>query len=246
MMRSKWYFLLIGVFMISLTPPQQQKIKVYMVGDSTMANKAANKFPETGWGQVFNEYFNNNVTILNHAQNGRSTKSFINEKRWQAVLDSLKQGDYVFIEFGHNDEKVEKPAVGTTLDEFRANLIKYVNEARAKKAIPVLLTPVERRSFKDGQLADSHGKYPDVIREVAKEFKVPFIDMQLKSRATLVSAGEEPSAKLFLQGDSGVLANYPKGVKDNTHFNQDGAKTMAGLAAQGLKELNLPLAKYLK
>jgi pectinesterase len=245
-MRSKWFFLLIGVFMLSLTLPQQQKVKVYMVGDSTMANKAANKFPETGWGQVFNECFNSNVTIANHAQNGRSTKSFINEKRWQAVLDSLKQGDYVFIEFGHNDEKVEKPAVGTTLDEFRTNLIKYVTEARAKKAIPILLTPVERRSFKDGQLTDSHGKYPDVVRAVAKEFNVPFIDMQLKSRATLLTAGEGPSAKLFLQGDSGVLANYPKGVKDNTHFNQDGAKTMAGLAAQGIRELNLPLAKYLK
>lgn len=245
-MRSQWFFLLMGIFMLSLTLAQQQKVKVYMVGDSTMANKAANKFPETGWGQVFSEYFNNNVTISNHAQNGRSTKSFINEKRWQAVLDSLKKGDYVFIEFGHNDEKVEKPAVGTSLDEFRTNLIKYVTEARAKKAIPVLLTPVERRSFKDGQLTDSHGKYPDVVRAVAKEFNVPFIDMQLKSRAALTTAGEGPSAKLFLQGDSGVLANYPKGVKDNTHFNRDGAKTMAGLAAQGIKELNLPLAKYLK
>jgi lysophospholipase L1-like esterase len=244
-MKNKWLFLMAGLFLISAVLPQEQ-VRIFMVGDSTMANKAAARHPETGWGQVFNRFFNNDVNIYNRAMNGRSTKSFMAEKRWSRVLDSLQKGDYVFVEFGHNDEKVNSPKIGTTLEEFRTNLIQYVTEARLKNAIPILLTPVERRIFKDGTLYDSHMGYPDVIRKVAEEYKVPLIDMHKKSRDYLIEIGSKGTVKLFLHADSGILVNYPKGIKDNTHFSEEGAKAMAGLAVEGIRELNLPLSKYLK
>ena len=146
---------------------QRKPITIYMIGDSTMSNKKPEAFPETGWGMAFGKFFDKSVTIDNRAQNGRSTKSFIAENRWQPVVDQLKKGDYVFIEFGHNDEKVDKPLVGTTLEEFRTNLIKFVLETRAKKASPVLLTPITRRSFKQGELKETQIGYPEVIRSLA-------------------------------------------------------------------------------
>jgi len=225
---------------------QPTPVKVYMIGDSTMANKKPEIYPETGWGQVFNEYFTGDVIIDNRAQNGRSTKSFINEKRWDDVMSTLKAGDYVIIEFGHNDEKVEKPAVGTTIDEFKSNLLKFVTDTRSKGATPILMTPVTRRSFKDGVLTNSHGLYPDAVRDVAAKNNVAFVDMLSKSEKLVKAMGEEPSVKLWNWADSGVYKGFPKGVKDNTHFNPTGAHKMAELAVEGIKELKLPLAAYLK
>lgn len=243
--RYKIPLLFTAVILITAMVPKPP-VRIFMVGDSTMANKVPERYPETGWGQVFNQQFSNNVTIYNRAVNGRSTKSFITENRWQHVLDSLQAGDYVFIEFGHNDEKVDIPCLGTSLDEFKANLIRYVTETRAKKAIPVLLTPVERRMYKNDTLYNTHGGYPDVTKQVAAEYKVPMIDMQKKSHAYITAAGIKPSLKLFLQVDSGVSKNYPTGIRDNTHFSEQGAKAMAGLAADGIKELKLSLADYLQ
>lgn len=224
---------------------QGEKIKIFMIGDSTMANKAADRYPETGWGQVFNQVFNDKVIIVNKAMNGRSSKSFIAEGRWDYIMDNLKPGNYVFIEFGHNDEKVANQKLGTTLEEFKANLIRYVKDTRSKGGLPILLTPIERRIFKNNQLYDSHEGYPEIVRTVAAEYKVPLIDMQLKSRRYILETGEKQSMKLFLHADSAVLANYPKGIADNTHFSEEGAIGMAHLVAEGIKELKLPLRKYL-
>jgi pectinesterase len=246
MTRSKKIGLvLISLLFIYWIPFKKKPIVIHMIGDSTMANKAPTVYPETGWGQVFNEYFDPEVRICNHAINGYSSKSFIENKRWQRVLDSLNEGDYVFIEFGHNDEKAGKPG-GTTLDEFRGYLIQYVNDARAKKAIPVLLTPIMRRAFNGNQLRDTHLGYPDVIRAVAKENHVFLIDLHRKTGALLDSLGNGGSRKIFNWVDSGVNVNYPKGIRDNTHLNTTGAHKIAELAVQGIRE-NIPeLAKYLK
>ena len=173
--------LLVAIVMMAFVA-QQKKITVWMIGDSTMANKSKKIFPETGWGMEFGKYFDNTVSIQNKAMNGRSTKSFINEKRWDSVIQNLKEGDYVFIEFGHNDEKIDKPAVGTSIAEFKSNLTKFVVEARAKGGIPVLLTPVTRRTFKNGVLTDSHGNYPAATISVADSLHVPMIDMLEKSK----------------------------------------------------------------
>lgn len=240
---KKVCFLLLPVLMMAFAAPRK-KIKLWMIGDSTMANKSAKAYPETGWGMALGQFFDESVVIDNRAQNGRSTLSFINEKRWQIVIDSLEEGDYVFIEFGHNDEKIDKPGVGVTPAAYGANLVKFVLETRAKKGIPVLLTPIMRRSYKDGVFYDSHGAYPPVVRRVADSLQVPLIDMHLKSEALITGMGEEPAKKLFNYVDSGNV-NYPKGKKDDTHFSVAGATTMAELAVQGIKELKLDLVKRL-
>jgi len=217
-----------------------------MAGDSTMANKKPERYPETGWGQVFSSFFTNDIEVVNLAVNGRSTKSFVNEKKWEKLLADVRPNDYVFIEFGHNDEKVENSNLGTTPDEYEANLTKFVQDVKALKAIPVLLTPVMRRSIKDGKFYDSHGEYPDRVRKVAKAEKVALIDMDEKSKTLLEATGTTESKKFFLHGDSAVLENYPKGIHDNTHFNEAGAYAMAQLAIEGIKALQLPLANYIK
>ncbi|MES2649682.1 MAG: pectinesterase family protein [Bacteroidota bacterium] len=220
-------------------------VTVYMIGDSTLAEKQEKAYPETGWGMKFKSFFDDKVTIVNTAMNGRSTLSFITEKRWQAVVDKLKKGDYVFIEFGHNDEKTDKPGVGTSLVDYKKNLALFVNETRAKKAIPVLLTPTMRRSFKEGVFTDSHGGYPNAVRSLADSMQVPLIDMHRMTEKLIVKMGDTRSKTLFNYVDSGHL-NYPAGKIDDTHFSPVGAERMANLAIHGLQQLNLGLSKHIK
>ncbi|TCC91849.1 rhamnogalacturonan acetylesterase [Pedobacter frigiditerrae] len=234
----------LGIILTSFTFIKNEPITLYIIGDSTAANKAKDKFPETGWGMELQSFFNEEVKVDNRALNGRSTKSFINEKRWENILTTLKEGDFVLIEFGHNDEKIENPKVGTSLGEFKVNLIKYVQETQAKKAHPILLTPIVRRNFINGVLTDTHKGYPDVVRKLADSLRIPLIDMQRKTEKLVKSLGDESSKKLFLHLDSGHV-NYPKGLKDNTHLNVEGAKAFAGLVAAGVKETKTSLAKHL-
>src|SRR5918911_1653018 len=172
--RSKITFTLLVLLLLGATAFGKEPITVYLAGDSTMAEKQPDKRPETGWGEMLQKHFDENkVKIENHAQNGRSTKSFIAEGRWQAIVDKLKPGDYVFIQFGHNDESKDKGERYTPPDEFRKNLIRFVADVRAKKSIPVLLTPIMRRRFdKQGNFHDTHGEYPDIVRSVAAKERV--------------------------------------------------------------------------
>jgi lysophospholipase L1-like esterase/predicted GH43/DUF377 family glycosyl hydrolase len=227
---------------------QKSQIVVYLAGDSTMAEKTSDKRPETGWGEYLQSQFDDTkVTIKNHAQNGRSTKSFIDEGRWQTTVDSLKKGDYVFIEFGHNDQKKEDPKrYAEANTDYRNNLIKFITEVREQKAFPVLLTPVMRRRFNEkGEFYDTHGEYPDAVRKVAAEYKVPLIDMHRKSEAVIKNLGVEDSKKLFLILREREHPNYPKGIEDNTHFSAFGAERMARQAAVGITETKIGLAKFL-
>lgn len=214
-----------------------------------MAQKADDKRPETGWGEYLQSQFDETkVKIENHAQNGRSTKSFIAEGRWQKIVDSLKRGDYVFIEFGHNDEKLDKAGVGAkAFGEYRENLMRMVKDVRAKNAFPVLLTSVARRKFDEqGKLVATHGEYPDAMRKVAVEMKVPLIDMERKSSAILTKFGVEDSKKLFLQLKPKEHPNYPEGIEDNTHFSAFGAEQMAKAAIEEIQKQKIRLRKYLK
>jgi lysophospholipase L1-like esterase len=223
-------------------------VTVFLAGDSTMAPKQENKRPETGWGEQLQKRFNERrVRIDNHAANGRSTRTFISEGRWQTIIDKVKAGDYVLIQFGHNDQAKDKVDRYTPPDDFRANLARFVAEVRAKKATPLLLTPVMRRRFdKEGKFYDVHGEYPDLTRRVAAEQKVALIDMHRMSEKVLVKYGPEESRKLYLQLKAGENPNYPQGVDDNTHFSPLGADVMAGLAADAFREQKLGLAKFLK
>lgn len=194
----------------------QKPVTIYLAGDSTMAQKLPEKKPETGWGEALGNFFRqDSVRIDNRAKNGRSTRTFISEGLWQGIVDSLHKGDFVFIQFGHNDESKEKTGRYTPPADYRANLIRFVSEVRAKRETPVLLTPVMRRRFDyKGVFFDTHGDYPDIVRAVAKEYRVPLIDMHRKSEAVLKRYGVEPSRRLFLQLRSGENPNYPNSIED--------------------------------
>lgn len=244
-MFKKTLILVPALAVLLLSFKKEKKITVWMIGDSTMSVKKEKAYPETGWGMPFSTFFNDKVSVRNRAQNGRSTRSFINENRWADVLDSLKEGDYLIIEFGHNDEKTDKPKVGTSLDTYNSNLAMFVLEARKKKAFPVLMTPIARRKFTDGKLTDTHKGYPGVVRHLSDSLKVPMVDMLHKTETLLSGLGDEQSVALFNYVDSGHV-NYPKGNKDDTHLSPEGAKAIALLAVEGLRELKLPLISFLK
>ncbi len=219
------------------------QIGVYLIGDSTMADKTPEARPETGWGMPFRNFFDETVSIENHAKNGRSTRTFLAENLWQPVFDKLKPGDYVFIQFGHNDESKEKTDRYTPPVQFKDNLARFVNETRSKGAIPVLLTPVSRRRFDaSGRVMESHTEYTALVCEVATRMQVQLIDLDKKSRALLDIYGPEKSKLLFLHLKPGEHPNYPNGKEDNTHFNEAGALEVAKLVLDGIQELKLDLA----
>ena len=226
---------------------QSKKITVYLIGDSTMADKEVRAYPETGWGMPFATFFDPAVRVDNRAKNGRSTKSFIAEGFWQPVLDNLRAGDYVFIQFGHNDEGKEKVGRYTTPDEFKANLTRYIVEAQSKGAVPVLITPVARRTFDaNGQIKESHPVYADAVRAVSAAVQVPLIDLDEKSKALLQEWGVESSKKLFNYLQSGEHPNYPEGHADDTHFNELGARKMAEIVLGEIRQLLPGLAGHIR
>ena len=229
----------------SLAP--KTKIKVFIAGDSTAANKEVKAYPETGWGMPFAYFFDSTVTVDNRAKNGRSTRTFISEGLWQKLIDDVQEGDYVLIQFGHNDESKEKTDRYTTPDEYKINLARFITETRNKKANPVLLTPVSRRQFDStGHVRETHKVYSALVREVAKQCNVPFIDLDEKSRELFQKFGPENSKLLFMQLQPGEHPNYPDGRNDNTHFNELGARKIAQLVLAGTKELKLELAKRIR
>ncbi len=221
-------------------PPD--KITVYLIGDSTIADKETKAYPETGWGMPFHYFFDSTVVVDNRAKNGRSTRTFISENRWQPIADQLKEGDYVFMQFGHNDESKEKTDRYTSPDEYKKNLVKFITETRAKKANPVLLTPVTRRRFKEGKIEETHVEYSKLVVEVAHDQKVPLIDLDTKSRGLLQRFGEEQSKLLFLQLAPDEHPNYPEGKTDNTHFSELGARLVAQIVLSEIKDQKLELA----
>ena len=243
--RSLYIFLVFSLINFSCKEQEDvaEKFKVYTIGDSTMANKTADKFPETGWGQVLSGYFDSNVTVDNRAKNGSSTKTFINEGRWQQVADSLSTGDYVFIQFGHNDEKsYDATLYAAPYGLYKSNLERFVNEARAKKAIPVLFTPIPRRAFKNGKLSETHGEYPEVVRQVSRELEVVLVDLNQLGTEYVNSLGEELSKEAYLWVDP--CSNYPEGKQDNTHLSEEGARQFASLAVTDLKRKVPFLTRY--
>lgn len=221
------------------------KAQILMAGDSTMAIKEPKDYPETGWGVPFATFFANDVTVFNLAKNGRSTASFRTEGLWQQIMDRCHQGDYVFIQFGHNDE-VSTKATYTTPAEYHVNLVTYINDVKAKDAHPILMTPVTRRYFDDkGKIAETH-PYSAIVKDVVKETGVEFIDMDLITRDYFTTLGEENSALRFMHIKADTHPNYPFGVKDNTHFNEFGAREVAQLVLSELKKRQHPLMRELR
>lgn len=222
-----------------------KKLKVFIAGDSTAATKLPSKRPETGWGERIYEFFTEDVEFHNHAVNGRSSKSFINEGRLQNMLDSIGDGDFLFIQFGHNDEKEDIERHTDPFSTYKQYLMRYIEEARKKKANPVLLTSVHRRSFsEDGKLKDTHGDYLKAMRELSIEQNVPLIDIAKKSKILFEKLGPEKTKEIFLWCEPGESENYPEGVHDNTHFSGHGAKAVAELVFEGIIEKDIkPLSE---
>jgi lysophospholipase L1-like esterase len=232
------------LFLMAFAVPQK-KIKVWLIGDSTMSIKEVKAYPETGWGMPFRYFFDSTVDVDDRAQNGRSTKSFIDEGRWRDVVDHLSEGDYVFVQFGHNDEVPTKKTY-TTEEQFKNYLIRYVDESRSKKAIPVLITPVARRKFDaSGNIVGTHQVYSQIVRDVAKQLNVPLIDLDKKSQALLQQLGPETSKLLYNHLEPGENPHYPQGRSDDTHFSELGARKMAEIVLASIKELHLGLADHI-
>jgi len=241
--------ILVGLLFLSLNLLAQENPTLYLIGDSTMSDKEnPDENPEHGWGQMLPELMNGEIKIENHAVNGRSSKSFIGEGRWQTVYEKLKPGDFVIIQFGHNDQKIKSPDRFTNpFTEYRHNLEKYVKETREKGATPILMSSIVRRNFNEhGTLVDTHGEYPLVVRMVAEDLDVPFIDMQWLTEQLEVKFGAEESADLHLHFEPGEVAYYPDGKSDNTHLSEQGATLVASLALQEIAKKDLPLKKYIK
>jgi lysophospholipase L1-like esterase len=245
---NKKYVLFFSV-LLSVFTFSQQKPTLFLIGDSTMANKEnPDKNPEHGWGQMLPLLLTTGIEIQNHATNGRSSKSFRTEGRWDKVKKQLTKGDFVIIQFGHNDQKINDSVRFTNpYTQYRANLERYVQETREKGAIPILMTSIVRRNFNEnGVLVDTHKEYPLVTRMVAQDLKVPFVDLQLLTEQLEISYGPENSRKLHLHYKKGENAYYPEGKDDDTHLSRLGAESIAKLAANSLKTLKTGLEKYIK
>ena len=222
-----------------------KKINIWLIGDSTMAGKKLE--PESGWGVELALFFNGRAIVHNHAASGRSSKSFVSEKRWQAVLDSIQPGDYVVIQFGHNDEKRDTLLYTEPSTTYKQYLKKFVDETRSKKGIPIICSSIVRRHFdNEGKLKNTHGDYITAAREIADETNTLFIDMEAKSRKLVTELGPEKSKRLFVFCNPGECPMRPKGAQDSTHLNHYGAKQIASLFIEGIKEQKSMLAKFTK
>ncbi|MDH6534156.1 pectin esterase [Parabacteroides sp. 52] len=232
----------IGIYILLLLPllawGQKKTLTIHTIGDSTMADKKwEGQNPERGWGQMLPAFFTEEVRVENHAVNGRSTKSFIDEGRWETVVTNIKPGDYVFIQFGHNDQKTDAARHTDPETTFKANLKRFVQETRDKGGYPVLFTSIVRRHFDEkGKLIDSHGLYPEATRKVADSLHVPLIDLNRLTHTWIEACGDIPSRDYFMWVAANTIPALPEGKEDNTHLNINGARQVAGIVAAALEE----------
>jgi len=213
---------------------------IFWAGDSTVQTNDYTTYPQNGIGQVFSIFLKESCSVFNHAKNGRSTKSFLDEGRLEAIKEQIGEGDFLFIQFGHNDEKSQDHARYTEPHgSFIDNLGILIQAARERRAYPVLITPLERRCFTDEKHLGpgEHLEYVKGIKEAAEKFKVPLVDLYTKSRRELEKDGEERSRGWYMYFPEGYYQEHPAESKDNTHLRHDGAVHFAGLIAEGLREL---------
>lgn len=231
-------FILFFAIGISISCTKIKETNIWMIGDSTMAAKNANRYPESGWGVAMADYVVDKVTVRNHAASGRSTLSFINEGRWKAVADSLKKGDYVIIQFGHNDQKNKPEVYADAYGTFKMYLKKFIDESRQKGAIPIVSSSIVRRHFDtDGNLKDTHGDYITAVKEIALETSTPYIDMEALTRKLVTEMGPEKSKEIF---------TFTNNKEDSTHLNINGAGIVSGLFVNQAKAMDLSIADLFK
>lgn len=235
------------------------KIRIFIAGDSTACNYPHegenNRYPQTGWGQVFCELFTDDVLVVNCARSGRSSKSFLCEDNFKYICDNIQKGDYLFIQFAHNDCKKEDPSRYTSPDDgtYQECIYKFINAAKSVGANPVLCTSITRNLPLDDTLVS----YGDALKKIGETENIPVLDMYAISHENLIKNGADKSAELHMRlnpRDSRFTDNpefmksqyYEAGSSDNTHLNINGARITAKIAANELKRINHPLVKYLK
>ena len=267
-MKNTYPLLMLFLCVICFSFTQDHTVTIHTIGDSTMANKSLKAGnPERGWGHVLGGFFSEEVRVENHALNGRSSKSFIDEGHWTKVLGKIRPGDYVFIQFGHNDEKADEKRHTEPGASFDENLRRFVRETRERGGTPVLFNSIVRRNFganpdaiaaddirsskseaavEGDTLVDTHGKYLDSPKNVAEEMDVPFVDMNGLTAELVESMGVEGSKKLFMWIPEGVCPACPKGRQDNTHLNVYGARKVASLAVDAIAEAVPALKPYVR
>ena len=228
--------------------PPSKAVTIYMIGDSTMSVYDSSLYPRMGWGQRLGDAFATACAkVVDKALSGRSSKSFYDEGAWTPIKNALAPGDYVLIQFGHNDEKSDDPARFTEPSTtYKQYLTTYVNDARAKSATPLLLTSINRDNWKGSTVTDSHGAYPPAVRELAKALDVELIDLTALTKSYFERIGQTETNRLFLILTAGQSANYPDGVSDTTHLQEKGALAIGQLALADAYAQKLTLASYLK
>ncbi|WP_324719948.1 rhamnogalacturonan acetylesterase [Salinimicrobium sp. HB62] len=255
-------YLLLVLMIPFLLLQEEEVVKVYLIGDSTMADYSDNydpgkdymktRYPITGWGQVFQEFMGkqdlqalshiikaDSVVVDDRARGGRSTRTFFEEGRWSKVYRSLEKNDLVLMQFGHNDAAENKPERYVNVEGYKEYLRLFVDQTRQKGAIPVILTPVNRNyPWKDGKLHNVHGEYYTAAVEVARELNVQLVDLTQRSMEHFTEKGRDYVTKnYFMNFGPGIYEAYPGGSSDNTHFQPEGAKAVAALVFKGLKDL---------
>ena len=222
-------------------------MRILCLGDSIMQYNDFSTFPQTGWVQELARFFPDSTHWLNFARNGRSTKSFLSEGRFEMVLKEAQRGDFALIQFAHNDEKSADATRYTSPQkdgEFRKNLSFFIQKLREKGVFSVLLTPIARRMFKDGTIQNSHGDYPQAIIETAASEHVPCIDMTSLTMDFLSKTGFEKSQRFYMNFDAGLYDNFPDGRDDNSHLRPDGAYAFSKLCAHEIKKIAGQFSDY--
>lgn len=249
---SALFFICLSTLVTAVSPVKADDSKgkivtLYVIGDSTAAAYPEERFPLHGWAQMLQEHFDaERLRVDDQAKGGRSSKSFFEEGSWTPIRAALRRGDWVFIQFGHNDEKQgDANRFTDPATTFPEHLRRYVEETRAAGATPVLLTPINRNRWTSPRtMGDTHGDYPDATRKLAREMGVAVIDLHKFTRKRFTRLGPDATTKLFLNLAPGEHPNYPEGKEDNTHLQETGAREVALLAVKGIKRL--PLRTYLK
>jgi len=213
---------------------------IYLAGDSTVVDQSYE--PWAAWGQMLPRFFTHGVVLANHAESGETTRSFIAEHRLEKIMSLIKPGDYLLIQFGHNDMKLG----AVPIDEYQKLLVDYIKQTRAKGATPVLVTSVNRRTFDDsGHITNSFGPYPGAMREVSAAQHVALIDLNAMSKTLFEALGPEESKKAFMHYPANAYPNQTEAINDDTHFSSYGAYELARCVVRGIREAHLPITKYL-
>ncbi len=231
-------FCLILIALTLMSNDSPTKVTLWMIGDSTMAYKKPERAPESGWGEAMKEKFQDNVIVKNHAASGRSTKSFIDEGRWKQVIDSIQKGDYLIIQFGHNDQKPKEDRHTVPFASFNDNLELFVKQAQAKGALPIICSSIVRRHFNaEGKLIDTHGDYIAASKAAAEQMKVPYVDMNEITKIAVEQLGIDLSKEWY---------TFTKSKSDSTHLSIKGSSLVADLFLAEIRRQELPLSKLIK